>query len=297
LLNIAIANINFIIYSYHIPILAEPSSPSYTPFLTKTPLTVHGSSAIDVILETEKIPSTGGMTEIFENCGSWSMLKSGDEYNLMLNPSLPNGPESVVRFKPRFEKAIVYCGSMNIVEIDGNKFIRNPFTYPLDQLLLMYSLADRQGALIHACGVEYSSGGYLFSGRSGAGKSTLSRKFASRGNEVLSDDRIVARKINGDFKIFGTPWSGEAGIAKNRNLPLRGIFFIHQDSKNFIKAITPAKAVEQLMPVTSIPWYDKEAMSGILSFCEDMVLKVPAYDLHFTPGGEIVDVLEKFVSG
>jgi len=37
-------------------------------------------------------------------------------------------------------------------------------------------------------------------------------------------------------------------------------------------------------------------MSNILSFCEDLVLHIPAYDLYFTPGIEVVDLLEKFVS-
>ena len=55
-------------------------------------------------------------------------------------------------------------------------------------------------------------------------------------------------------------------------------------------------ALEKLLPVTSIPWYDIETLNEILSFCEDMLYRVPAYEISFTPGSEVVNVLEEFLS-
>ena len=96
--------------------------------------------------------------------------------------------------------------------------------------------------------------GYFFPGKSGAGKSTLSRLLLGRDNiGMLSDDRVVARKIKGRFEVFGTPWAGDAEIAENKNVPLSGIFFIHHAEENMIKEIKPREAIERLMPVTSIP--------------------------------------------
>jgi hypothetical protein len=295
LLNIVIANINFSIYCNDMPLLIEPRSASYEPFFIEKTVHGTGSLTIEVILETNILPSTEELTEIFEDCGSWSMFKKGIEYYLLINPSLSDGPECIVQFKPRFEKVIIYCGDMNIVEVANKKFLRNPFNYPLDQLLLMYALADREGALIHASGVDYNGSGYLFSGISGAGKSTLSKKFALQGHEVLSDDRIVVRKIHGEFRMFGTPWSGEAGIAKNKDLLLHGIFFIHHGENNFIRKISPAEAVERFMPVTSIPWYDETMMTKILTFCEEIVSSCPAYDLFFRPDIDIQDTFKELI--
>ncbi len=102
--------------------------------------------------------------------------------------------------------------------------------------------------------------------------------------------------MDNDFWAFGTPWSGEADIALNKGLPLGGLFFISHGPDNIIRAITQAEAAEKLMPVTSIPFYDKEAMLNILSFCEDLVLHVPAYELFFRPGIELVDFIEEFIS-
>ena len=106
----------------------------------------------------------------------------------------------------------------------------------------------------------------------------------------------MVRKIDDAFQAFGTPWSGEAGIAENKNYPLEGIFFIHHGTENSIRNLTPKEAVEKLIPVTSIPWYDEITMSNILLFCEDVVLHVPSYDLYFTPGSEVFNFFERFVS-
>jgi hypothetical protein len=294
-LNIAIAKVNFSVHCNDMPVLVETQHASYAPFLTEKAVSGAGSLTIDVVLETKEFPSTEALTEIFEDCGSWAMFMNGDEHYLVINPSLAGGPESIVRFNPRFEKAVVYCGDMDIVEVAGKKMVRNPVTHPVDQLLVMYMLADREGALIHSSGIDFHGRGYMLSGRSGAGKSTLSRKFALAGHEVLSDDRIVVRKIDGELRMFGTPWSGEAGIAGNKDLPLHGIFFLHHGVENLIKKITPAEAIERLIPVTSIPWYDKSVLSKILTFCEEIVSVCPAYDLVFRRDIDVRNVFENLI--
>jgi len=295
-LNVGIARVNFTIHCSDAPLTNELQSSSYTPFITDHPIRAAGSFTVDVTLEIRDLPSSEGLEEVFEDCGSWSMLKKGIEYYLVLNPGLPDGPESIIHFEPLLEKVIVYCGDLNVVSVAGKKLVRNPFIYPLDQLLLMYALAERKGALVHAAGLDYHGKGFLFAGRSGAGKSTLARNFASKGYEMLSDDRIVTRRINGSFRMFGTPWPGEAGIALNKDLPLDGIFFIRHGTEHVIKELKPAEAVERLMPVTSIPWFDRKTMLSILSFCEDMTAHVPAYELSFRPDNGVVDALEEFLS-
>jgi hypothetical protein len=294
-LNVAIAKINFSIHCKEMPVLVDAQHVSCTPFLTEKAVSGVGSLTIDVVLDTKEFPSTEALTEIFEDCGSWAMFMNGDEHYLVINPSLAGGPESIIRFNPRFEKAVVYCGNMNIVEMAGKKMVRNPITHPVDQLLVMYMLADRGGALIHSSGVDFHGRGYMLSGRSGAGKSTISRKFVLAGHEVLSDDRIIVRKIDEELRMFGTPWSGEAGIAGNKDLPLHGIFFLHHGAENLIKKITPSEAIERLMPVTSIPWYDKSVLSKVLAFCEEIVSACPAYDLVFSRDIDVKDVFENFI--
>ena len=293
-LDIGIARVNFTIHCADAPLASEPQPSTYTPFITDRPVKDAGSFTIDLRLETRDFPSSEGLKEIFEGNGSWSMSKKGDEYYLRLNPFATDGSECITCFDLPLEKALVYCARMDILEVEGKRMVRNPFTYPLDQLLLMFALAQRRGALIHSSGVEFNGRGFIFPGRSGAGKSTLSRILVSKGHEVLSDDRMVVRRIDNSFRIFGTPWSGEAGIARNRNLPLDCIFFIRHGTGHALKKIKPVEAVERLMPVTSIPWFDQKIVLSILSFCEDLASHVPAYELSFTPDMGVVGLFEEF---
>lgn len=296
-LNIVIADIHFRISSEDLPLLNLPDRKTYEPFISDTNPSGKGVEHIDVRLETTKIPSAEQLTKIFETPDAWSMFRDGDQYFWMDVPaSSGEKPDCVACFKRRPEKVTVYCGESCLTEVSGKKMLLNPVTYPLDQILLMYALAEREGACLHATAFDVHGRGYLFPGRSGAGKSTLSRIFTAKNRTVLSDDRVVVRKIGDAFRCFGTPWAGDADRAENRNLPLHGIFFILHGDENRIDKITPGEAFKKLMPVTAIPWYDEKVMPDILSFCEDLALNVPVYDLHFKPDVEAVDFLEKFVS-
>jgi len=239
------------------------------------------------------------LQKVFDTNESWSMyLNEDNEYLFALNPPSPSGePVWLARSKRDFQNITVFLNNPYRDTKGDNLQLFNPFGYPLDQILLMYFLAQREGALIHAAGLCFNDRGYIFPGKSGAGKSTISRQLAGLDYyEFLSDDRIIVRKIDKTFRAFGTPWPGEAGIALNKNVALSGIFFISQASFNKIEEIKPQKALERLLPVVSITWYDKEVMVKILDFCEDLISNVPLYELHFKPGNEIIDVFQNFVS-
>jgi hypothetical protein len=297
LLTIDIAEVNFTIHCNDMPVTDGPHNASYTPFISERINPDPASLAIHVIPEMNALPSSAGLTEIFNGRGAWSIFRKDEEYLLVLNPSLAGGPECVVRFSPQSEKFLVYCGKMNIVEAAGGKKIRNPFTFPIDQIILMYYLAIKGGAVIHAAGIEINQRGYVFAGRSGAGKTTISRQFAAKKySGMMSDDRVIIKKTEGIFRVFGTPWPGEGGIASNTSAPLHGIFFLSHEETNRIKELKPQKALEKLLPVVSIPWFDREIMPFVLDFCGSLVLNIPSYELFFKPDTEVVDFFEKFIS-
>jgi len=207
-------------------------------------------------------------------------------------------PLFLARANHNFTDITVYCGERLIKKTNHNTEVSSPFCYPLDQIILMYFLAHRDGALVHAAGANVYGKGYIFPGKSGAGKSTLSKQFAAlQYLEILSDDRIAVRKTDTAFKAFGTPWPGEGKIAINKNVPLAGIFFISHGDYNRISEISTQKALEKLLPVVSIPWYDREIMTNILLMCENLTSGIPAYELYFKPDTGIADLFEKFITG
>jgi hypothetical protein len=252
----------------------------------------------DIVLILDDPPDIEKMTRIFDSGQSWSMFRDGDDHFIVHNPpSRPGQIAWVARCSRDFSQVTVYCGKAFKPAGEGSPRLPSPICYPLDQILMMHILAGNHGAIIHAAGVQIGGSGYIFPGKSGAGKSTLTRQFAGRPcTDLLSDDRVVVRRIGGCFKAFGTPWPGEGMVAVNATVPLAGIFFILKGSRNEIKEITSRMALERLLPVVSVPWYDRDAMKRILPFFDDLISRVPVYEMLFTPGLAAADCFEEFLS-
>ena len=96
--------------------------------------------------------------------------------------------------------------------------------------------------------------------------------------------------------MYGTPWPGEAGYAMNESAPLKGVFFLKKGCQNSIKELKPSDAIAGLMPVVSLPWYDRDKMEIMLAFCDAMMRCVPMYELTFKPDEAVVDMLVGFIN-
>jgi hypothetical protein len=302
LIYMEIGGVNFSINTPgNTPHILKEEDPTYRSFfipVNKRKNKMAEAIDIEINLEFEPLPDTGKLTKIFDSNQSWSMFREDDMYWAVLHPPNREKPFWAARFNRDVEEVTIYCGTGLIQEKERETIIINPVRYPLDQLLIMYILARHQGAVIHGAGMEMNGKGFIFAGPSGAGKSTLARLFNTAGGRnnpgisVLSDERMVARKINGTFKAYGTPWYGEEGTARNTAMSLSGIFFLNHGGENRVKPLEPRQALEKLLKVTSIPWYDRDVMPGVLLFCEELLTRVPLFDLHFTPGLEIIRFLE-----
>jgi|MudIll2142460700_1097286.scaffolds.fasta_scaffold03193_7 hypothetical protein len=276
-------------------IVHQGHEPAYKDFVNDD--ATDTSPDISVSVMVGGLPDISGAKRIFSSDSSWSLLVKGNDNYLVLDPhAIGTGPLWVAKADLSFKTVTIFCNEQLATNEGGDLLIENPMRYPLDQILLMHYLGVRGGAILHAAGAVLKNKGYIFPGRSGAGKSTLIRQFlAKQRGEVLSDDRIVVRMVDGTFTAYGTPWPGDAAIAANKSVPLSGIFFVSHGGDNRVREISRKEAFERLLPVTSIPWYDKEMTEKLLVFCEDMVSHVPAYELYFRPNGEVVDIVGNFI--
>jgi hypothetical protein len=277
------------------PLAIRNISPVYRQFITTSGKAPVGP-VVEIGLETGDLPDTRSIKKIFDSEQSWAMYSDGTDYFLEVKPPDFHEPLWVATCRESCREITVYCSNSSLACGENGTSVLNPFSYPLDQIMLVYILSQEQGALFHAAGMRMQNRAFIFPGRSGAGKSTLSRLLLDRDRgELLSDDRVIVRKIDNAFTAFGTPWPGDAGIAENKNAQLAGIFFIYHAHENLIKDLTPQEAMRSLLPVASIPWYDEKPLSAILSLCEDLVYSVPAYALHFRPDRSAGDLLEEFL--
>jgi hypothetical protein len=272
----------------------QDSDPAYASF--REARNDPSAIMIDICLELGSMPKTERLPRLFDSGESWFICKDDNHYFLALShPASREKPIWVALFESSFKKTTVYCSERLVKKKGKGLVVSNPFHYPLDQLLLMYVLARKKGAILHAAGMVVNEKGYLFLGRSGAGKSTLVRLCSGRdGFDFLSDDRIVVRKERDGYRAYGTPWPGEAGIAANRGVSLSSMFFIYHGSENRIIEVSRKDALERLLPVISIPWYDRRVVEEILDFCDGLVSHIPAFELYFKPDTEVANVLGNF---
>lgn len=252
-------------------------------------------SSLIINIEIEiGLPPIDQFEHVFSAGEAWQLYKCNQTDRVAIIHSVAGS--WIALFDQKRMQVKIYCNEGMIKNRNGQDYLYNPVGYPLNQILLMYILAPRQGCLLHAAGLTMTKGGLIFPGRSGAGKTTLTNQIISQaGFELLSDDRIVVRKQNHAFTVYGTPWPGEAEVALNTKAPLRGIFFLSRSQGSRITPIKPQEAFKKLLPVTSIPWYDGPLVEKSTAFLEDLSTTIPAYEFSFTPGPEVGLLLQEFM--
>ena len=180
----------------------------------------------------------------------------------------------------------------------NNKVIcANPFSYPLDGLILYYALQAQKllvagcwlagsAILIHASAVEYEGRGYLFTGVSGKGKTTMSDLWKEAGATVIHDDLIVlTHAADGSVIASGTPLNGNTYARQTR---LDAIFLIEHAAENSIEPVKGVEAFSSVMSNTIQHNYDKQIIENHLENLTKILAAVPVYRMRFRPDNDIV---------
>jgi hypothetical protein len=274
--------------------LHEPSR-VYQAFLVEKDPDGEGAH-IHITVQRGALPNTDPLQCIFDGGLSWSLFRDRGGFVISLKPPHVPEPLWVVSMDGGFTRGTLHC-SDQILERQGKEIrVANPVCYPLDQIFLMNHLAPREGALMHAAGVNGGGQGVLFAGKSGAGKTALCRLLVEGAlAEALSDDRMVVRREGEHFHAYGTPWPGELGVARNKGVPLRAVFFLHHGNENEIEPLGPRRALEEMMAVVSVPWYDEGLLWKTLGFCESLAFGIPQYELHFRNDRSVVRLMETWM--
>ena len=163
----------------------------------------------------------------------------------------------------------------------------------LGHLLLVSILHRHQALLIHASGVVINREGILFCGISGAGKTTLSRLWQKRaGVTVLSDDRVIVRKEQKGYVVYGTPWPGEGQIASCQKAPLKKIAFLSKANENTLVPLEKKEALHRIVAQCFPPLWDREGIDFALEFCGALLEAVPFFRFDFLPDKSAVAFIE-----
>ncbi|UCD81562.1 MAG: hypothetical protein JSW26_09115 [Desulfobacterales bacterium] len=251
---------------------------AYQPFISDSRADLHLTLHLGApqLVLGEKFFDSPPIWQSYRN-GNASVIKIFDSYSdlqrLLVLPTQP-------------ERANLY-----FAEPDG-QFI-DPFFGPTMELLMINYLARGHGVIIHACGIDFNGKGMLFAGESGAGKSTLANLWDRvKGAAVLSDDRTLVRQINGEMRMFGTPWHGEAKFGSPRGVKLEAIFFLSHAQQNALRQTTAAESVTRMLKCSFPPLWDRAGMEFTMGLFEKLATRVCCHELAFRPDESVIQFVE-----
>lgn len=234
---------------------------------------------------------TGG-EKVFDSGALWKLYREGENY--------------LFRFTSPYYGSLPYKeASFNLDFTEGKVRLHRPFfdsarpiypmEYPLDELLMLNQLAMGKGVEVHSSGIIDSSGkGFLFVGQSGAGKTTMTRLWQKHeGVQILSDDRIILRKVDNNIWMYGTPWHGEAEISCAAQARLSHIFFLRHGQKNVLVSQKRAESAVRLFACGFPPFYSPSGLDFTLSFYDELTGSVPCSELIFLPDDEVISFISQ----
>ncbi len=231
-------------------------------------------------------PSSGRL--VFDSGSLWRLYRDADAYDVEFRSSLSGeAPYKVARVPADLGAAPAQVTLRTRVTEFRNSY---PLQFPLDELLVNAILTQQGGIELHSCGlVDRNGEGYLFAGNSGGGKTTTARLWQDDAKEILSDDRIILRRENGAWWMYGTPWHGEAEICSASRAPLRRIFILDKATHNELRPLSKAAAIARLFSCTFPPFHDADGMSAVLGTLANVVRDVPVASLSFVKDHSAVE--------
>lgn len=230
-------------------------------------------------------PSASGV--VFEVKDRWGLYQI-EQQNMLVerHAASPALADRLMVFDRDFAEGEVFLRGLPIA--DSPLVLPNPLSYPLGHVLMVCLLARKGGVMTHACGVVDHGRGYLFAGNSGHGKSTMARLWHGDA-QVLNDDRIVVREVEGRFWMYSTPWHGDFAQVSPDCAPLDRIFFLKPGSEHRVRSVAELEATTMLLTRIFPPVWDRDGMRSTLDFVARLVAAVPCHNLEFALDKSVAD--------
>jgi len=219
---------------------------------------------------------------VFDSGAVWKLYERGTESFLSCSSPVVGDPYKVARIDAAFSHVHIDVDPSLPEDADALEF-------PLDEVLLMNLLGRGRGVELHACGLIDGARGYLFVGQSGAGKTTTARQWLAETDvTIVSDDRVVVRAEGEGFRLYGTPWHGEAALSSAASAPLEAVFLLAQRKENILRPLAPAEAAARLFACSFPLFHRPDALAFTVDTLAELAARVPVMELGFVPTPDVV---------
>ncbi len=264
----------------------------FEPFITDDPpgvlLRVHLAPIAPQLVGRDLAYSIEGLRSVYLDRNGWAF--EFYPYDRATFPQRP--PHQLLTFDRRFT-----VGDLYVSPGDGAE--RPTFTFSLFLFELWTDMLPfYDGLILHASGISDAGQGIVFSGAPGAGKTTLAGIWEGcQGVRVLNDDRCILRKNERQWWVYPVAGIGEVRPDSPAGAPLEAIFLISHAEENVVQREDISRAATSLMAHFSLPPYDPGAVDLGLALLEDLVTRVPVYQLGFVPDENVIDLIRDVVRG
>ena len=223
----------------------------------------------------------------------WIIYERPSHYTYRMFVEGDNETPLLAIFNKEYTESHIYKGEGYVKAFKkGN--LTSLLCFPTDQILFAPLLAERKGIILHGSGLIFKGKGYLFVGHSDAGKTTLVKIFHHHA-KILNDDRMIVKKEDGSFYLYGTPWHGDLSLVASDRVLLKAIFFLNQSEGNRIKRTEGLQAFKRLYGCTIKALITEIWAKKALDICQSLSGEVPCYDLYFDKTEGVISTIEREV--
>lgn len=147
--------------------------------------------------------------------------------------------------------------------------------------------------VFHSSAVVLDGEAYLFTAVSGTGKSThtsLWLEYFKDRAYIINDDKPIVRYVDGEYRVYGTPWCGKHAKQRNASAPIKGVAFLHRAKENSIRPKDSSQVLFPLLNQAYRPKEDLEYSNKFFDEIERFMNSVKFYDLYCNISTEAVEV-------
>jgi len=266
----------------------------YVPFLSQKPenvvvevrvipeIPIVLQDSVEVFRASNPEPNNNGASDLL-----WGVYNyKGADYIVTAEPQHQIFPYLYGFFPESSNNWEIYCAESYIA--DGQNIL-NPLAYPMGPQLIYHLALHRNAIMIHASGVILNNKGLIFSGFSGIGKSTMAGLWQTNGYELINDDRLLLRVIDGRCHVFNTPMPYADSPKSNI---LNHAFLLKQHPENYLAALHGINKLTRIMAYCIQHHYNKEHVQIIMNTMHAIVSDITIHELGFFPDNKVVNLLK-----
>ena len=149
---------------------------------------------------------------------------------------------------------------------------------------------------VHSSVVVCANRAVMCLGESGTGKSTHTRLWLENiaDTHLLNDDSPIVSLIDGEIRVYGSPWSGKSDCYLQENYPIAGLLRLEQRKENSIRKLAIVESFAALQP-SCPPSLAKEehCMDLLVQFISNVIEHVPVYRMGCLPNADAARLSHK----